>query len=115
MITEWRFRVLDKYPDRIICSDGQIYNKKGIKMAPKKGKGGYLRNRGYRNGKEIYYWIHRMVAYAFSDISPKGLQVHHNDRNRQNNNDYNLKVMTKKENLDLREWNNPVEQIEAPF
>ena len=108
MRTEWLFKRLDKYPNRLICSDGSIYHaKNGKKMALKPGKGKYLRARLYKNGKEYYSWVHRMVAYCFSDISPEGLEVHHNDRNRQNNNDYNLKVMTKKENLDLRVYGKP--------
>src|SRR5690348_4110270 len=113
MITEWRFRILDKYPDRIICDDGSIYNKIGKRMALKPGKGRYLRCRMYTKGwKEWYCWVHRMVAYAFLGDCTR-LEVHHNDRNRQNNHYLNLRIMTKKENLDLREWNNPVEP--CPF
>jgi len=113
MITEWEFRALDKYPERIICSDGSIYNSKGKKMSLKIGKGGYLRCRMYGKNKEWYSWVHRMVGYAFLGDC-EGLEVHHNNRNRKDNRAVNLKKMTKKENLDLREWNNPVEQ-NCPF
>jgi|SRR6478736_1023423 len=106
MITEWRFRILDKYPNRIICDDSSIYNSKGKKMAPKPGKGRYLRNRVYRDGKELYCWIHRMVAYAFLGDCTR-LEVHHKDRNRQNNYHTNLEIMTKKQNLDLRVYTKP--------
>src|SRR5688500_12314213 len=98
MITEWRFKTLDKYPDRIICDDGSVYNKYGKKLSLKMGKGRYLRARMYNKGKEFYTWVHRMVAYAFLE-SPEGLEVHHIDRDRQNNYYLNLKVMTKQENL----------------
>jgi hypothetical protein len=103
--TEWKFRELDKYPNRLICSDGSIYSTiNGSKLALKPGKGRYLRCRMYKD-KEYYSWVHRMVAYAFLG-DPEKLEVHHKDRNRQNNNDWNLQIMTKKENLDLRVYNN---------
>lgn len=106
MITEWRFRTLLKYPNRIICDDGNIYNKYGKKLSLKPSrKGGYLRVRMYKKGRETYTWVHRMIAYAFLE-SPEKLEVHHIDRNRQNNHYLNLQVMTKKENLDLRVYDN---------
>lgn len=101
LVTEWRFKKLDKYPNRIICDSGEIYNKFGKKLNLKPGKGKYLRCRMYNNGIESYTWVHRMVGYAFlGDCT--GLEVHHKDRNRQNNYYKNLEIMTKKENLDLR-------------
>jgi hypothetical protein len=111
MITEWRFKQLDKYPNRIICSDGQIYNSKGKKLALKPGKGKYLRCRMYNKEKEFYTWVHRMVAYAFlGDCT--GLEVHHKNRNRGYNYYTNLEIMTKKENLDLRVY---TKTEEVPF
>ncbi len=102
MVTSWRFSILSKYPNRIICDDGSIYNKFGKRLRFKKSrKGGYLRCRMYRNKEELYSWVHRMVAYAFlGDVT--GLEVHHIDRNTSNNNYWNLKGITKQQNLDLR-------------
>lgn len=107
MITEWRFKVLDKYPDRIICDSGEIYsqrNGKNLKLKTSR-KGGYLRARLYNDkGEEYYSWVHRMVGYAFlGDCT--GLEVHHNDRDVTNNYYKNLKILTKQENLDLRVYN----------
>ena len=97
MITEWRFKKLDQYPDRIICDDGSIYNRHGkiLKLKPSK-KGGYLRVRRYNSRKEFYTWVHRMVCYAFvGDCS--GKDVHHKDRNRQNNHWWNFEIKTEEE------------------
>lgn len=112
MNINWRFKKLDKYPNRIICDDGSIYNQKGKKLSLKPGKGKYLRCRMYHLGKETYTWVQRMVAYAFlGDCT--GLEVHHNDRDRQNNYYKNLRIMTKQENLDLRVYSTKTEGV--PF
>lgn len=105
MITKWRFKILDKYPNRIIADDGNIYNSKGKKLKLKKSKkGGYLRCRMYNNG-EFYTWVHRMVGYAFlGDCT--NLEIHHDDRDVTNNHYLNLKILTKQENLDLRVYGN---------
>lgn len=96
MVLEWRFVKLDKYPDRIICDDGKIYNKYGRRLALKPGKGRYLRCRMYTTKIESYTWVHRMVCYAFvGDCT--GCDVHHKDRNRQNNYWTNFQILTEKE------------------
>src|SRR5688572_12036634 len=95
MTTEWRFIKLSKYPDRIICDDGQIYNKRGKRMQLKPSRGGYLRCRMYNN-KEYYTWVHRMVCYAFvGNCFDK--DVHHKDKNTHNNHWWNFKILTEKE------------------
>ncbi len=97
MITEWRFRKLDKYPDRIICDDGNLYNKRGKKLRLKPSrKGGYLRCRMYHLKMESYTWVHRMVCYAFvGDCT--NCDVHHKDRNILNNYWTNFQILTEKE------------------
>ncbi len=84
MILEWRFKKLDKYPNRIICDDGTIYNQKGRKLNLKPSRTGYLRIRMYNKGKEFYKWVHRVVYEAFVG-DPIGLEVHHIDKIRINN------------------------------
>lgn len=96
--TEWRFAKLEKYPNRIICDDGRVYNSKGRLLSLKPSRGGYLRVRMYRSGVEIYAWVHRMVCYAFvGDCS--GCDVHHVDKNIKNNHYTNFKIMTEEDHI----------------
>lgn len=104
MIVEWRFKVLDKYPNRIICDDGSLYNGKGKLLSLKLGKGYYLRCRMYKNSREFYTWVHRMVAYAFlGDCTNK--HVHHKDRNRKNNYYTNLEIKEPEEHRNYHKNN----------
>lgn len=100
MITEWRFRKLDKYPDRIICDSGEIYNKYGRKLRLKPSrKGGYLRCRLYNSRGEYYTWVHRMICYAFvGDCT--GKDCHHKDKNILNNHWTNFEIKTEKEHIE---------------
>lgn len=99
MITEWRFVTLTKYPNRIVCDSGEIYNKRGKKLALKPSrKGGYLRARAYVKGKEIYYWVHRMVCYAFVG-NCENCDVHHIDKNVRNNHYTNFKILSEEEHI----------------
>lgn len=104
LVIEWNFKKLDKYPNRIICDDGSIYNKYGKRLNLKPGKGGYLRCRMYNKGKEYYTWVHRMIAYAFLGDCTK-LEVHHKNRIKADNYHTNLEIMTKEQNLSLRVYN----------
>jgi len=100
MITEWRFKIIPRYPDRIVCDDGMIYNKKGRKLRLKPSRrGGYLRVRRYNSRGEFYTWVHRMVCYAYvGDCT--GCDVHHKDRNILNNYWTNFKILTEKEHIE---------------
>jgi len=86
---EWRFKELEQFPNRIICDDGTIYNKKGKKLQLKPSRNGYLRLRLYNKGKEFYKWVHRVIYEAFIGDC-KGLEVHHIDKIRINNYYLNL-------------------------
>lgn len=108
MITEWRFSSIKNHPDYIICDDGSAYSckSKGKRLNLKPShKQPYLRIRVRVNGKEKYLWAHRMVAAHFiGDII--GMEVHHIKNDPRNNNYINLRIVTKRENLDLRNQNN---------
>lgn len=102
IITEWRFTILDKYPNRIICDDGTIYSSSGRKLRLKPSRGGYLRCRMY-DKKEYYEWVHRMVGYAFlGDI--KDYDIHHLDKNIKNNYYLNLKKLNREEHLNEHKY-----------
>jgi hypothetical protein len=107
MITEWQFKPIDNHPDYIICNDGTSYSCKRkwkiLNLKPSKKKK-YLRIRIRIEGREKYLWAHRTVAKHFiGDITDK--EVHHIDNNTWNNHYTNLKIVTKRENLDFRNIN----------
>ena len=64
---------------------------------------GYINNKGYLvirlNGKD--YKKHRIVGYAFLglDINNPKQQIDHIDRNKQNNNMNNLRIVSNQENM----------------
>lgn len=112
MVTEWRFKKLDNYPSYIACSDGTFYStarKKCVKMSLKPSRDKYLRLRVRNNKEEVYLWVQRLIAHYFPynhDGNIDGKEVHHNDNNRQNNNWDNLRAVTKRINLDIRNERN---------
>ncbi len=77
-------------------------------------KDGYLRigfyagialsESGNRYEKKKHYRVHRLVYSNHKGPIPDGMEVNHMDRNRKNNNDWNLEILTSKENKDLRVW-----------
>jgi hypothetical protein len=108
MITEWRFKLIEGYSNYLICDNGEAWStKRGgkkLNLKPSKKKK-YLRIRISLQGKEKYLWAHRTVAAHFiGDITD--MEVHHCDNNTWNNYWKNLKITTKRENLDYRNQNN---------
>ena len=90
LINTWKFKYLEDI-QRLVCSDGTIYNLKGVKLALKPSFNKYLRCRVYSKGKESYRWVHRLVAECF--IGPvKLLHVHHKDLDVTHNWDTNLEI-----------------------
>jgi len=99
LITEWEFKKLNKYPNRLICNDGSIYNRRGKRLSLKPSRGGYLRCRMYNSTKEHYTWVHRMVCYAFVGDCFQ-CDVHHKDKNIKNNHWWNFKILTEKKHYE---------------
>lgn len=65
---------------------------------------GYSRVYFVKNGKTIAKRVNRLVAKAFIPNPCNYSDVHHIDRNRQNNDVNNLKWMNHYENLEERKW-----------
>ena len=59
----------------------------------------------YNNGKRITYTkpIHTLIAHTFFGKCPKGMEVHHIDNDKENNNVSNLKYVTRQSNM-IRGW-----------
>ena len=79
-------------------SDGTIYPVKGKQLTPFVSNAGYLRIALRKNGKQIKYSVHRLVAEAFL---PKELGrefVNHIDKDKTNNHFSNLEWVSMLEN-----------------
>jgi len=108
LVTEWKFSPIKRAEEYIIVNNGEAWStkRKGKKLnlKPSKKKK-YLRIRICTQGIESYLWVHRVVASHFiGDI--KGYEIHHLDNDTWNNHENNLKIVTKRENLNYRNINN---------
>ena len=74
---------------------------KAIILKPCKDRYNYLYVKLYK--KNVY--IHRLVAFSFADnreeYKDKKVDIHHKDKNRQNNNINNLMILTPKEHQQI--------------
>ena len=52
-----------------------------------------------RNGKNVYTYVHVLVAEHFIGERPEGFDINHIDRNKLNNSVKNLEYCTHKENM----------------
>ena len=70
---------------------GNVRNAKTLKILCKiKHRQGYQMTSLYKDGKQKYFLIHRLVAIAFIE-NPKNLEeINHIDENKENNNFSNL-------------------------
>ena len=82
-----------------ITSCGKVWSYRSQKfMKPRKDKDGYLLVNLHKEGKQITFRVHRLVAKAYIP-NPEGKEtVNHKDENKQNNNVNNLEWLTRAEN-----------------
>lgn len=85
-----------------VCSRGRKLKGKVLKAAF--CSAGYFGVALSKNGKGKTITIHKLVAYAFLNHKPCGykLVVNHIDINRENNNLYNLEIITQRENTNQK-------------
>ena len=69
------------------------------RLVPFKQKNGYLSITIYKDGKEYFKLVHRLVALSFIPNPSNKKQVNHIDENKTNNCVDNLEWMTPKENM----------------
>ena len=86
-------RSLDRF-----CSRGRKI--KGTVLKPSLSSAGYFNVNLYKYGELKTKTVHALVSYAFLDYTPNGVKlvVNHIDINRENNNLYNLEIITQREN-----------------
>ena len=86
------------FPTYTIDEDGTITNKHGRIMAQRLNHKGYFRVGLYKNGKQYYRFVHRLLGEAFIPNPDNKPCIDHIDRNRQNNSLDNLRWATLSEN-----------------
>lgn len=92
-----------------VSIDGHIYDKEKKEYLSEFIHDGYYYVLLYINGKEKKCKVHRIVACSYPEICGKFNEVvNHLDENKLNNNAYNLKWVTNKEN---NEWGTIKERI----
>ena len=99
MIEVETFVKIEGFENYEVSNLGKVRNiKSGIMLKPKLTEYGYLRHGLYKNNKQKYLFLHRIIATAFID-NPEGKPcVNHIDENKLNNNLSNLEWCSVREN-----------------
>lgn len=99
------WKEIKDYPNYMVSNLGRVknlnYNHTGREkiLKPKIDKDGYLLICLYKNGKQKFFRVHRLVYEAFYVEIPKGMQVNHINEIKTDNRLENLNLMTPKENI----------------
>jgi len=88
------------YDNYLLDNYGNVYNRYGHRLAKDLNIKGYLKVALYYKGRRKWELLHRLVAFHFcaepwQKPNFDGYDVHHHDRNRQNNYWRNLRVWPK--------------------
>lgn len=94
------FKDIKRNPNYMIDELGNVYSKRFNKiLTPKHNHDGYLRISLWKDNKNEFIGIHRLVAETFIENPFNKPFVNHIDGNKQNNNVENLEWVTQKENI----------------
>jgi len=94
-----------KTKDKVITCRNQFntYQKliPGITKSPAlNGSAGYYQVHLHNNGKKKSKYVHRLVWIAFNGEIPDGFEIDHDDCDKSNNCLDNLKLLTRKQNME---------------
>ena len=94
------WKIVKQNNNYMVNENGQIKSiKKDKILTPKLNHDGYLRIQLWKNNKNVYVAIHRLVAEAFINNPYNKPFINHIDGNKSNNNVSNLEWCTQKENI----------------
>lgn len=86
------------FPNYLITENGDIFNKKGLKLKKQINIDGYFVVNIYNSCGEYHKRVCRLVAEAYLPDYSEALVVNHKDLNKQNDNVINLEMVTTAEN-----------------
>jgi hypothetical protein len=98
MVDKERWKQVDGYENYEVSSFGKVRNKNTGRILKPACKGGYMYVGLSLNGKIKTTGLHRLVALAFIENPENKPHVNHKDKNRSNNNIFNLEWCTAMEN-----------------
>lgn len=80
-------------------------------------KDSYVKIRKYNSDEEYTYWYcyHREVITRKMGVLPKGVEIHHKDRNRYNNNVNNLVLVRKEQHDKIHNYKRRCNVIDSKF
>lgn len=79
---------------------GQVWSYKRNKFIGTKGKNGYWKVTLWTDNNVKKSWLlHRLVWFSVNGIIPEGLEINHNDENKNNNSIFNLSLVTRGQNI----------------
>ena len=97
---EEMWKVIPSFPDYEASTLGNVRNKKTMKVISFHENYGYMTSHLYTNKKRCPVKAHRLIAETFIENPDNKECVNHKDKNRSNNNVFNLEWTTIKENND---------------
>jgi hypothetical protein len=92
------WKELSGYENYEVSSFGQVRNKKTGRILKAANKGGYLSVGLSLKGKTRSCSVHRLIALTFLENLENKAHVNHKDKNKSNNNIYNLEWCSPLEN-----------------
>jgi hypothetical protein len=96
------YRDIPGYENRyLINEDGMIIsciNPNILEIKPTQNRKGYLTVSLANNWNKKWFFVHRLVYLSFVGEIPKEMCIDHTDRNKQNNNIKNLRLVTNSKN-----------------
>ena len=98
VVEQWRN--CTENPNYEVSSFGRVRNKSTLLVREQvRSKNGYMTVMFNMSGKNVLFYVHRLIASAFIDNHKNLETVNHKDHNRQNNCIWNLEWCSNKENV----------------